>query len=205
MVDRFREVLLYIYDYLLFSFLATFKVISGWVATCDSAHSWWLYSAVKLGNQTASTMTWYPTQSHYLDTELTSPCHILLVLSTRLESDKYQFNKSLVWLDQESNSQSPHMRPALYRFSHCALCICLSSPVFSPWPLTFVYITSSLRGWGRSLSWLRHWVGDPGESGTNPITATTFSCVPIHFPTVHNLQRHKRQIPLTPCLYGVGG
>ena len=41
------------------------KFISGRVPTADHAHSWWLYSAATLGDQVASTMTWYPTQSHY--------------------------------------------------------------------------------------------------------------------------------------------
>ena len=40
-------------------------------------------------------MTRYPTQAHYPDTVLTSPCPILLMPSTRLGSDKYQFCKSL--------------------------------------------------------------------------------------------------------------
>ena len=49
--------------------LATSKVISGRVSTSHSAHSLSLYSAVLLGDQAANTMTRYPTQSHYLDTE----------------------------------------------------------------------------------------------------------------------------------------
>ena len=52
-------------------------------------------------------MTRYPTLSHYLDTELNSPSPILLMSSIRLESDKYQFDKSLVWRDLEPNSRSP--------------------------------------------------------------------------------------------------
>ena len=40
---------------LLFYILATFEVISGWVPTCDSVHSW--YSAVPLGKQAAITMS----------------------------------------------------------------------------------------------------------------------------------------------------
>ena len=52
-------------------------------------------------------MTWYPTQSHYLDTEPTSPYPILIMPSTWLESDKYQSYKSVVWLDQGSNPQFP--------------------------------------------------------------------------------------------------
>ena len=79
--------------------LATSKVISGWVPTCDSGHSWWLHSAAPLRNQAVSTMTWYPTQSHYPDTEPTHPCTIIMMMCTWLGSDKYQFHKSLVWPD----------------------------------------------------------------------------------------------------------
>ena len=86
-----------------FYILATSKVI----LTSDSAHSWWLYSAAPLENQATRTMTQYPTQSHYPDTEPTSPCPILLMPSARLGSDTYQFDKSLVWLDREANSRSP--------------------------------------------------------------------------------------------------
>ena len=57
-----------VHVYLLFYILATSNVISGWVLTCSSAHSWRLYSAVPLGNQAARTMIWYPPQSHYPDT-----------------------------------------------------------------------------------------------------------------------------------------
>ena len=35
----------------------------------------------------------YPTQSHYHDTELTSPYSIYLMLSENLGSEKYQFDK----------------------------------------------------------------------------------------------------------------
>ena len=38
-------------------------------------------------------MTQYLTQLHYPDTELTSPCQLLLVQSTRLGSNKYQLCK----------------------------------------------------------------------------------------------------------------
>ena len=65
---------------LLFYILAAFMVISGWVLTCDSAHSWRRYSAAPLGNKSTSTMTWFP--SHYMDTEPTSPYPILLMPST---------------------------------------------------------------------------------------------------------------------------
>ena len=64
--------------------LATPKVISGWVWTCDSAQSWQLYNVTPLGNQAASTMTQYPTQLYYSDKELTSPCPWLIAPSAKL-------------------------------------------------------------------------------------------------------------------------
>ena len=48
-------------------------------------------NSTRNGDHTASTMTWYPTQSHYLDTEPTSPCLILLMQNAWLRNDKYQF------------------------------------------------------------------------------------------------------------------
>ena len=39
------------------------------VLTCDSAHSWLLNSDASLENQATDTMTCYPTQSHYPDTQ----------------------------------------------------------------------------------------------------------------------------------------
>ena len=83
---------------LLFYVLATFKVITGWEPTCDNMHSSRLYSAVPLWDQQIITMTWYPIQSHYSDTEPTSLCPILLKLSARLGSEKYQCHNSLVLL-----------------------------------------------------------------------------------------------------------
>ena len=71
---------------LLFYVLATSKVISGRVLICDSAHSWRLCSATSLGHQAVGTMTCYPTQSHFPDTEPISPCTILIMPSDRLGS-----------------------------------------------------------------------------------------------------------------------
>ena len=62
-----------------------------WKPDCGSAHSWSLYSVVSLGHQAGSTMTCYPMQFQYPDTEPTSPCPILIIPSTRLGFDKYQF------------------------------------------------------------------------------------------------------------------
>ena len=98
---------------------ATATPISWWAPTCDSMHSQQFYSLAPLGNQAEGTMIQFPTQPHYPDTELTSPCPILLLLSTKLGSDKYQVYKSLVWLDQEPNSGTPTSEA-------CAL------PIFSP-------------------------------------------------------------------------
>ena len=67
------------------------SLVGGRVPTCDSAHSWLLDSAASLEHEAAGIMTYYPTQSHYPDTERTSPCPILIMLSARLVSDKYQF------------------------------------------------------------------------------------------------------------------
>ena len=91
---------------LLFYVLATANIISVSVPTCDRVHSWRHYSASPLGNQAVSNMTWPPTQSHYLDTEPTSPCPILVMPSIWLGSDKYQLCKSLLWILLESNSPS---------------------------------------------------------------------------------------------------
>ena len=97
---------------LLFYFLPTSKVISGWVLTCNSARSSCLYSAAPLGEQAVSTMTWYPTQSYYPDTEPTSPCFILIMPSAWLWSDKY--NTFSHWFDftmvQTHEVRNPHSR-----------------------------------------------------------------------------------------------
>ena len=58
-----------------------YDIISGHVLTCDSAHSLQLYSADPLGEQASSIITWYSNQSHYPDTEPTSPFRILIMLS----------------------------------------------------------------------------------------------------------------------------
>ena len=98
--------------------LATSKVISVCALTCNSTHLGWLYSAVPLPIRY---MIQYSTQSPYPNTKLTSPCSVLLlvlVLSAKQGSTKHQWNKSLVWLNRESNSQSP--TPALDRFGQRA-------------------------------------------------------------------------------------
>ena len=83
--------------------LTTSKVISVQVPTCGSVQLWRLYSAATQGVQPTATMNQYPTQSHYPDTELTSPCPILVISNATLRSEKYQFCKPLAWLVRISN------------------------------------------------------------------------------------------------------
>ena len=75
-----------------FYVLATTMVISEQPTTCDSAHSWQHYRAATLRDQAVSTMTRFPTQSHYPDP--TSPCPILIMPGIYLGSDKYQFRQN---------------------------------------------------------------------------------------------------------------
>ena len=66
---------------------------------CWSFSSWqnlWL-------NQEYQLVTQFRTQSHHHETELTSHYPILMMHSTRLGDDKYQFCKLFVWIDQKSN------------------------------------------------------------------------------------------------------
>ena len=101
-----------------FDTLATSKV------TYDNVHSWWVYSAGQLGNQAASSLTWYSTQSRCLDTKITSPNPISLIPSTKLGSDKYQCCNN--WFDYNEN-QTPdlqHGRPALNQFHHRTIVLC---------------------------------------------------------------------------------
>ena len=106
--NRFINFPLIIFGWLLLEFAVQVasKVISEWIPICESEHSCWLNSTAPLGNQVTGTMILYPTQLQYPVTALTSPCFILLLSSIRLGSDEYQFDMSLVWLDQEPESWS---------------------------------------------------------------------------------------------------
>ena len=87
---------------LVFYVLATSKVILGRIPKSDSVHSLWLYSAASLGDQGASIMTYYVTQSHFPGTEPTSPCPILIMPSAWLGSDKHTFISH--WFDLNPSS-----------------------------------------------------------------------------------------------------
>ena len=63
---------------------------------------------------------WYPTQSHYPDTELTSSCPIILMPSARLGSNKCNICMSLIWLDWDLNSRPSTRETALYQSLHSA-------------------------------------------------------------------------------------
>ena len=58
-------------------------------------------------NQAVSTMTKYPMQSDYPDTEPTSPCHILIMSSAWLGSDEYQFSSH--WFDSTRVQTPPDL------------------------------------------------------------------------------------------------
>ena len=63
-----------------------------------------------LGNQAASTMTGWCRQHHSVTLSrlgANHPCPILIMSSTWLGSNMYQFDKSLVWLDRGLNPWSP--------------------------------------------------------------------------------------------------
>ena len=96
---------------LLVPILGTSEVIAGWVPTCDSVHSSWVYSAVPLGDQAISTMAWYPTQSHYPDTEPTSLFPNLIMPSIGLWSHKYQFLSH--WFD---STRVPNHEVRIHQF-----------------------------------------------------------------------------------------
>ena len=122
------------------------------------------YSAVPLGDQATSTMTWYPTQSQYPDTESTSPCPIRIIPNTWLGSDKYQFYKSLVWLNWSSNPRSPTCEahalpigppspvPEAYRAFHQIGGACWQQSESRLWTTTEA--SGSLRQW---LRWRLDW------------------------------------------------
>ena len=74
---------------LLFYALATSMVISGQVLTPDSAHSWRPFSVSPLGDHVTSSLTCYPTHSHYPDTEPTSPYPCLIMKRSWLGNVKY--------------------------------------------------------------------------------------------------------------------
>ena len=66
-----------------FYILATSRVTSGQVPTCNSTHSQLLYSAPLLGSEASRAIVWLPTQTHYPNTEISSPCPIPVIRLAR--------------------------------------------------------------------------------------------------------------------------
>ena len=135
----------------MFYVLATSKVISGPVPACDSAHSWWLYSAARLGNQVTSTMTWYPPQSHYPDTVWHQSMPYPNNSECLARKRQVSIVKSLVWFNQSSNPRgSDSMISQSRRWMLYSSCLAiLSGPYrFNLCPLATMYNEHS-RTWNR--------------------------------------------------------
>ena len=69
--------------------------------------------------------TWYPTRSYYPDSTITSPYPILYLSSARLGSNKYQFYKSLVWVDALPMWKSYPVISYIYIYIY--ICLCMST------------------------------------------------------------------------------
>ena len=165
--------------------LAISRVISAWALTYDNAHSWWLYSAAPLVAQATCTVPWYPTQSHYPDTESISPCPILIMLNTRLGIDKYQFwshwlDSTRVWWTHECRIiQSPKTGDG--RSTHSVI---PSSPV----------IADSVKGVG-TVQHPSHWAGNTPTGRQrplhgNPMTMTHSAPYLIHYWKLVTTRKH---------------
>ena len=129
------------------------NIRSLWVAASDNAH--WLFSAAESGNQAAGTMTRVPTQSHYPDTEPTSPWPIPVMPRAGLGIYKYPGQCVTIRL---------HRLPAVTTLPTLT-CLCSSLPPRSgqtttliPLELTvsLLILTITCRQWPYIY---RHWVG----------------------------------------------
>ena len=69
--------------------------ISGQRPTSNSAHSWGFHSVAPVGS-----LVPFPSQLHFPDVEVTSPCPMLIKLNPKLGGAKYQFCKPPVGLRQ---------------------------------------------------------------------------------------------------------
>ena len=142
-----------------FYVLETCRVISSRVPTYDSEHWWQLYSAAPLWNQAASTMT----RLHNLDNELTSPYPMSIMLNTRVGSKKYQFLSHCFDSTGDRTSDPPDVRPAFYRFGHCARCHPIEQwrlhpapPPHLTTPPIYLSITQATTSWNSAINecWL---------------------------------------------------
>ena len=109
-----------------FYILATSKGILGWVLTCDSAYTGWLYSGFQLGDQAIRNMAWYRNQSHYLGTEPTSRCAILVMPSVWLGLGSDTCKLLSHWCDEfEPGCWNPMIYQNRRRSGHCLRLVCL--------------------------------------------------------------------------------
>ena len=80
------------------------------------------------------TVTKYPTQSHYSDSDPTNPCHILIMLIAWLGSDKYQLLSHCIESIQDSNPWVRIPRSIKTGESRTGKCSCLLGSVIGSTP-----------------------------------------------------------------------
>ena len=120
--------------FLLIYILATSNVISGRAPTCESVTSWWIYRAAPL-EKIRPPEPWLDISFSHIITESVSPCPFLIMPSSWLGREKYQFCKSLLSLNQELNSRFstqkayplPILPPSLVLWLPCHIYVIHSS------------------------------------------------------------------------------
>ena len=76
--------------------------------------TWWLYSVASLEQQTTGTITCYPNQSLYPDTEWTSPYRIRIMPSAWLGNDKFKYFNHRFNSTGNQAPNFPDMKPTFY-------------------------------------------------------------------------------------------
>ena len=94
--DKTRALLHHVDWLLVFYILATSTVIAGCVPIVTVCTDGDFIVLPHCEIKPLASLLQYPTQSYYPGTELISPCFILSMLSARLRSEKYQFDKLLL-------------------------------------------------------------------------------------------------------------
>ena len=107
-------------------------------------HPWGLTSAAPLADQATCTVTQFPTQSHY-----PRYCSVLVMLSTRVGSDKYQFCTPLIKLYWEYNFQLS----TFYQLCHH---VSRLETRFRDHPPDLARRDKMLRAWTRCREYRRH-------------------------------------------------
>ena len=112
-------------------------------------------------------MIWYPTQSHYLDTELSNACTIPQIPNTRLGSDKYTWCKSVVWLRVVSN-------PRPFRPEASSLMDSASTSCQWIWRTGMFFLSDATRKYKYLCIWIKQ-VGANWKFGLSASLALAFS------------------------------